>query len=354
MTCLEDRFETAFGRACTARAAAPGRVNLIGEHIDYNGGTVLPTALKNKTEVAIAPNGTDLLQIMSDRYTGAFARPADSPASGHWSDYIAGSVAKAKEFGWGEGGFDIMVESNVPSGGVSSSAALCTALLRALMQHAGADMDAVTLAQHARAIENDYLGVPCGIMDQMAVGLSDYGEALALNTKTLQTETIPIPENWRFSVIHSGVQRQLLDGRYEARFKECAQAAKLLGVTHLCDAPLRTDLPDALAARTRHVVSEHQRTLQAIEAMKRADFAAFGALMNESHRSYSEDFAASTPEIDTILSDARSLGAQGARLTGGGFGGCVVLLIGRGREAMLNAALQALHPKVSLVSGPLS
>lgn len=349
MSGLEERFGLVFGRACAASGTAPGRVNLIGEHIDYNGGTVLPTALKNKTNVAIAPNGEGVLQIRSDRYDDTFARPLGLAANNHWSDYIAGSMAKGRELGWGEGGFDILVQSNVPSGGVSSSAALCTAVLRALMQHGGADIDAVELAQHARAVENDFLGVPCGIMDQMAVGLSKYGEALALNTRTLTSEVIPIPEGWHFAVVHSGVHRQLTDGRYEARFLECAEAAAALGLEHLCDAPLVTDLPDNLAARTRHVVSEQGRTLQAIEAMTASDSIRFGALMNESHQSYSADFEASTPEIDALLADARKLGALGARLTGGGFGGCVVLLTETDRAADLSAAVLERHQKASLI-----
>lgn len=344
-----DRFEANFDKPYAASGTAPGRVNLIGEHIDYNGGTVLPTALKNKIDVAMAPNGTGDLRIRSDRFEGEMVRPAGGPADGHWSDYVVGSFAKATELGWATGGFDILVESNVPSGGVSSSAALCTAVLRAAMIHADADMDAVTLAMKAREVENDYIGVPCGIMDQMAVGLSDYGEALALNTRTITTRIITIPDGWQFITLHSGVHRKLVDGRYEARFRECEDAARALGLEYLCDAPLQNNLPENLAARTRHVVTEQLRVIDAIEAMEAADAARFGVLMNESHRSYADDFCASTPEIDALVADAVELGALGARLTGGGFGGCTVSLLKDTDVDAWLAALLARHPNAWVI-----
>lgn len=349
------QFEAVFGCAPSAIGQAPGRVNLIGEHIDYNGGTVLPMALPNVVDIAIAPNGTNRLRIISDRFEGETVRGLTEKASGHWSDYVLGSFAKGVSLSWGQdagaahgedaGGFDILVQSTVPSGGVSSSAALCTAMLRAMMAHAGAELDAVSLAKNAREIENDFLGIPCGIMDQMAVGLSRYGEALAINTRNLNTQSIPIPEGWQFITLHSGVHRKLTDGRYGARFAECAKAREKLGIGYLCDASLEVDLPPPLAARTRHVVTEQARVLAAIGAMKAGDLASFGALMNESHRSYAEDFEASALEIETLLGDARALGAIGARLTGGGFGGCVVLLSQDETAEALVRNVLARHPK---------
>lgn len=343
-------FERAFKRAWSASGTAPGRVNLIGEHIDYNGGMVLPTPLKNKTDVAIAANADDAVRIQSDRFEDMVERAVGAGKSGHWSDYVMGAIAQASQFGWAQGGFDLYIKSDVPDGaGVSSSAALVTAVLRALMIHADADLDASQLAMAARKVENEFIGVPCGIMDQMAVGLVDYGEALALDTAKVETDVIAIPPGWSFVTLHSGVHRKLSDGRYRERFEECAAATAALGTRWLCqlsDMQARQikELPEALAKRARHAVSEHKRTLWAIGAMKAADATSFGKLMNESHASYSKDFEASTPEIDYLVKDAVAQGALGSRLTGGGFGGCVVSLLPSDRADAWTQKMLTRHP----------
>lgn len=324
------KFLSLYGKPAAGIGTAPGRVNLIGEHIDYNGGTVLPTVLDKSIHVAIAPNGTGNHRIRSESYELESVRPADSLAQDHWSDAAVGAMAKAAELGWLEGGFDIYISSNIPAGaGVSSSAALMTAILRAAKLYAGAELSAISIALKARETENDYIGVPCGIMDQMAVGLASFGEVLALNTHSLDTEIISIPPDWRFITMHSGITRKLTDGRYEERFKECAHAAKALSLNQLCRADLAdlTPLPAPLKARARHVVTEQMRTLAAIDAIKAGNAEKFGALMTQSHTSYSNDFAASTPEIDALTRSALALGALGSRLTGGGFGGCIVSLV---------------------------
>jgi len=350
---IGEYFKQRFGRNISAQAFAPGRVNLIGEHIDYNGGTVLPMALSCTCTVAIAPNESDLLNIASDRFDGVATRPADDPANGHWSDHVVGAMQKATALGFIKGGFDIYVESTVPGGaGVSSSAALSTAVLRAAMAYNGhVSISPTEIAMAARAVENDYIGVPCGIMDQMAVGLLQPGEALALDTKTVSTETVTVPREWTFIVLHSGTNRKLSDGRYEVRFTECADAAKALSVEHLCDAPLEStaSLQAPLASRARHVITEHTRTLAAIDAMKAADIETFGALMNESHTSYSKDFDASTPIIDALVDMAKKEGAIGARLTGGGFGGCIVCLLPSKKAKDWQARILEANPKAWVV-----
>ncbi len=350
---IEIRFEAIYARVPAASATVPGRVNLIGEHIDYNGGTVLPTTLDKTVTVVLAPNDSGSHKMRSEGYDGESLRAVNEPASGDWSDGVMGALAKAAELGWIRGGFDVLVSGNIPGGaGVSSSAALITAVLRAARSHAGAVLDEKTLALKAREVENDYIGVPCGIMDQMAVGLAGLGEALALDTVSLETEVITIPDGWRFVTLHSGVSRKLTDGRYEARFIECERAAEALEVTHLCHAGLEESsaLPDPLSARARHVITEHQRTLGAIKALKAADSAEFGRLMNESHVSYSGDFDASKPEIDTLARDAVALGALGSRLTGGGFGGCTVSLVMADKADGWLEALLGRHPNAWLVS----
>lgn len=330
---IEDKFEQVFGGAPVSTAQVPGRTNLIGEHIDYNGGTVLPAALDKFVRVALAPTNKPTFSISSAKFGNMVVREAGALKHGDWADYAAGALNKARELRWLDAGADLHIDSGVPDGaGASTSAALITAILRAVAGMAGITAEPVDFAQHARAVENDYIGMPCGIMDQMAVGLCTPGKALALNTLDLSFNVIDIPKDWSFLTIHSGVRRELADGRYKARFEECQAASKALRTQTLC---LLTDdqleaaekLPDPLAKRTRHVVSEHSRALAAIEAMKSADMDAFARLMNESHASYSRDFQASTPKVDALVASALEMGAKGARLTGGGFGGCLVILL---------------------------
>lgn len=347
---LAAQFVAAYGRAPTATASVPGRVNLIGEHTDYNGGAVLPAAIERKIDIALAPNGSSTTTIQSTRFDGRIERPIDDPKRNEWTDYAMGALWKADALGWLSGGVDLLIESDVPDGaGVSSSAALITAVLRAAAETANVKADPVDVAKHARAVENEYIGMPCGIMDQMAVGLASPGSALALNTQDLSFEVIDIPTGWSFVVIHSGVRRELADGRYKARFEECQSAADALETDTLClldsaQQDAMEALPDPLRKRARHVSSEHLRTVQATAAMKSSDVDAFARLMNESHRSYAEDFEASTPEIDALIADALDSGARGARLTGGGFGGCIVVLLESHLEADWIGAFLDRHP----------
>ncbi|MCR9195295.1 MAG: galactokinase [Hyphomonas sp.] len=347
---LLDKFMTIYGRAPTASASVPGRVNLIGEHTDYNGGAVLPAAIERRVEVALSPNGSFTTSIQSTRFNGRIERPSGDQKRNDWTDYAMGALWKADKLGWLSGGVDLFIDSDVPDGaGVSSSAALITAILRAAAETAGVGADPVDVAKHARSVENEYIGMPCGIMDQMAVGLARPGSALALNTRDLSFEVIDIPSGWRFVVIHSGVRRELADGRYKARFEECQNAAEALGTDALCllssaQQEAVDTLTDTLRKRALHVTSEHLRTLQASSAMKASDLDTFARLMNESHRSYAEDFEASTPEIDALVTDALDSGARGARLTGGGFGGCIVVLLESHLEQDWTTAFLNRHP----------
>jgi galactokinase len=330
---INDFFNNTFSQNPSANGTAPGRVNLIGEHIDYNGGIVLPTALKNEIQVAISTNSADMVKIHSTRFDETIERHIESAASGEWSDYIIGTLQYAYKKDWITGGINIAIESNIPDGaGVSSSAALITAIFRAINQFAQLDLQPKEIAHMARSIENNYCGMPCGIMDQMAVNLATFGEALALNTINDETEIVAIPDGWQFFVIHSGIQRRLTDGRYEERFLECEKIKDEFGTQDLClinQEQLKNTLTLTinLSKRLKHIMSEHQRVLDAIAAMKTSDIERFGCLMNASHRSYSEDFEASTTEIDKLIQNARDTGAIGARLTGGGFGGCIVCLL---------------------------
>ena len=343
-------YKEIFGQAPAITARASGRVNIIGEHVDYNGGTVFPAAIDRYVQAGLSPNSGREHRIASARFSGVDKRIPGQPKNGSWSDYAAGALEKATELGLLNGPVCLALESNIPDGaGLSSSSALVAAVLRGCCALSGKTLDPVDLAMASRAVENDYIGMPCGIMDQMAIALTTPRQALALDTAKVSFDLVDIPDVFSFVILHSGVHRKLSDGRYKVRFEECEAARVALGAEFLCllDEAQAAKIPlleDTLAARARHVVSEHKRTLAAIEAMRAGEVAEMGRLMNASHVSYREDFAASTPEIDALVETCTQKGAYGARLTGGGFGGCVVCLVGSGAEDRWVSAVLEAHP----------
>jgi galactokinase len=333
--------------ATAVTVRVPGRVNLIGEWIDFSGGTVLPMPIRSEISLTRLANGTSEDVIRSAQFGSEARFDLHSPAMRDWSDAIRGALQAARARSWIAGGQDVTVRSDIPVGqGLSSSAATIVATLKAC-RPAGDTGDAA-LAQMARGIENTFLGVPCGIMDQMAVALGQRGHVLALDTRDCSYELVPLPEDWEIVVIQSGVRRELADGSYKARQMECQQAMDALGTANLCQAdPAQfAGLNGAVARRVRHVWTEGQRSLAAIAALKAHDRAAFGALMQASHVSLREDMEVSVPVIDQIVSDAVALGADGARITGAGFGGCVVALVAPERLDTWWAALQARHSQI--------
>lgn len=334
---IESSFEQKYGMPPISVVHTPGRVNLIGEHIDYNGGVVLPAALPLGVDVALSPRIDAKVHVWSDSFDEVVEADLNSTAKSHWADYAIGAVLFARKHGLLSGGADVAVTSNLPSGaGLSSSSALTVGILKAAREVAKSTMSDKEIAIIARQVENAYIGVPCGIMDQMAVAIAQPGEALALNTKTLDYEAVPLPEKHRFVVIHSGVYRSLTDGNYAARKEECDAAKQALGIEDLCllEKECFREAGDILSEpiyrRVRHCINEHYRSLEAVNALKSNDYYRFGKLMRESHISMQSDFEMSTPEIDALVASLMANGALGARLTGGGFGGCVVALIGHG------------------------
>ena len=332
-------FEAAFGRPPDAAASVPGRVNLIGEHIDYTGGTVLPTVIGRRVTLGVAATAGPEVTIRSARYDEAATRAPDEALAGHWSDYVLAGHRSAVRRGLAKGGAAYWVGGDVPDGaGVSSSAALLVALLRALSEAAGRDEGPETLARWAQAVERDEIGVPCGIMDQMAVAAGKPGYAMKLDTRTLAHAHVPLPDGYAFPVLHSGLRRALADGAYAERRAQCQAAADGLGLDGLealspsGEAGLaRLDaLPSVVARRARHAITEHARVLDAANALAAGDIDAFGALMDESHASMRDDFEIVPEAMDAMTETARRLGAVGARLTGGGFGGCFVSCVPRG------------------------
>lgn len=328
-----------------AHADAPGRVNLIGEHTDYHHGYVLPTVIPQRTRVRLRRRRDRRVRVSSTIPNGhaqEYSLGHEAPGRG-WLDYVQGvTMILARHIGELPG-FDLDIDSAVPVGaGVSSSAALEISVLRGLRQLLEVPLDDLVLAQIGQAAEVEFVGAPVGIMDQMASSLGHDGEALFIDTRTLAVERIPIPNAVELGVIDSGVAHAHAGGEYSTRRRESFEAAAVLGVEHLRDVtpamlPRLRALPDLLARRARHIVTENARVLAAVEALRSGDVPRLSALFAESHASMKDDYEIATPEVNALVEIAqRHRDVIGARLTGGGFGGAVVMLVraGRAREAM--------------------
>ena len=326
-------FRDQFGKAPDHSVFVPGRVNLIGEHIDYNGGRVLPHALHRGVSLALSLRADSTIRVSSDRFDGLSEGRLDQSPSDPWAKYAVYTCQLARDLGWIKGGADLGVVSDLSDGaGLSSSAALCVAVLKALREATKVSVSDVEIAQLARRVENEYIGMPCGIMDQMAVAVARPGQALYLDTASLDFETIPLPEDVAFVVMHSGIHRELADGRYKQRKEECDVAKEYFGTEDLChlstsQLDAARGLDETIQRRVRHCISEHIRVVEAARLLKNKEFTRFGAVMRESHISMRDDFEMSMPEIDALVETAMSFGALGARLTGGGFGGCIVAAV---------------------------
>ncbi len=324
---------------------APARVNLIGEHTDYNQGYVLPAALPYFTEVTARPG--EGVEAQSDVFGETRARPLGPPA-GDWLDYLAGVLWALGEAGYAVPGARFTVRSTVPVGvGLASSAALEVAALKALRALYRLPIEDLELARLAQRAEAEYVGVRCGIMDQVAAALGRPGEALFLDTRNLAYRRLPLLAGTRVAVIDAGLPRRLAESGYNQRRAECAEAARLLGVASLReveDPEAVETLPEPYRRRARHVVTENRRVLRAVAALKAGDARAFGALMVASHRSLARDFEVSTPELDRLVELALSLGALGAKLTGAGFGGAVVALVPEDAFPAFARKIQAAWP----------
>jgi len=347
-TALAPTFADLFGRAPEAAADAPGRVNLIGEHTDYNEGFVLPLAIPQRTRAELARREGNEVRAWSAQMAeshGGTASPEfyrlgeEAPGRG-WLDYVQGITRVLAQAGHRLAGFDLRLDSAVPvGGGLSSSAALEIALLRALSALFALPLDEVEMARLGQRAENDFVGAPVGIMDQMAVSLAGVTTALFLDTRSLRYERVPLPEGAELAVVDSGLSHDHAQGEYRTRRRECEEAARLLGVRALRDIGVGARdlervaaLPPPLDRRARHVVTEDERVLAAVAAMRQGDLARLGELLDASHRSLRDDFEVSLPEIDLLVALARAEpGVHGARLTGGGFGGAIVLLADRGQ-----------------------
>jgi galactokinase len=323
---------------------APGRVNLIGEHTDYNDGFVLPAALDVATCAAIAPRNDRMLTVRSltmDETVNFDLNEPDPKARKHWSDYVRG-VAWVLEAVGGHRlkGADLMIDSTVPLGaGLSSSAALEVATGYALLSNSGLAVDRTRLALAAQKAENDFVGMRCGIMDQFIACHGAEGHALLIDCRSLDHRLVPIDPRVRLVICNTMVHHEHAAGEYNLRRRDCEEgvrrlSAALTGIKALRDVTLdqleghKDLLTPVIYRRCRHVVSENERTVRAADALASGDIALFGRLMNESHVSMREDFEISCREVDVMVElNQAADGVHGARMTGGGFGGCTISLV---------------------------
>ncbi|HEY7509421.1 MAG TPA: galactokinase [Vicinamibacteria bacterium] len=350
-------FREAFGRA-PRLFRAPGRVNLIGEHTDYNDGFVLPIALDRDTVAAASER--DDRRLVARSADGGEPGEIDLDAAptarrGTWLDYVEGTARVVEERFGRLRGADLLVAGDVPVGaGLSSSAALEISVGTALAALAGLPLDGRALALAGQAAEHRFVGTRCGIMDQLASVLGRAGHALFVDCRSLDVRAIPVhPERAAVLVFDSGVRHQHSSGEYNVRRAQCEEAVARLaargaGIRALRDvtpAELReAGLPEPLRRRARHVVTEIARTEEAAAALTRGDLAGFGRLMYASHASLRDDYEVSVPELDALVEAAAATsGVLGARMTGGGFGGCAIALVERARVQFAGASIAAAY-----------
>lgn len=340
-TRLKAGFATAFGGAPTLVARAPGRVNLIGEHTDYNDGFALPIAIGAETRVALRPRGDGIVHLAAldlgeeDRFSAEDV----FEATGGWRDYIRGTLAVLREAGIPIVAADIAIAGDVPKGtGLSSSASLEVALATAMLAAAGRSAQPRQVALWAQAAENDFVGMRCGNLDQLAAAATQEGAALLIDCRSLDLTPIPMPTDVAVMIVQSGVVRGLVEGEYNLRRQQCEEAAHALGVAALRDVAFakleasRHLMSDIVFRRARHIVTDNARALAAADALGCGDLVAMGQLMMASHASQRDDFEITVAHTDRLATLMQSTIGQegGARQTGGGFGGAVVGLM---REA---------------------
>ena len=349
-------FTTTWGHAPALSVQAPGRVNLIGEHTDYNDGFVLPCAIGYATVIAAAPRNDRMVRVVAADQGHAvdqfdLGAPITRRPDALWANYVRGMVKTLLDEGLPLQGADLAIAGDVPQGaGLSSSASLEVAVGQAFKSLQGLDdaLHPTKLAQLAQRAENRFIEVNCGIMDQLISARGQRGHALLIDCRSLDTEPVHLPDNVAVMIIHSRVKRGLVDSEYNTRRQQCEAAARHCGVPALRDVDEATldaraaGLDPVVLRRARHIVTDSQRALDAAEALRHNDLHALGRLMAASHDSMRDDFEITTPAIDKLVRIAQAaIGPEGgARMTGGGFGGCVVAVLPRERVPQVQAAIE--------------
>ncbi|KEY57452.1 galactokinase [Serratia sp. DD3] len=336
-----DLFNQHFGYAPTLTIQAPGRVNLIGEHTDYNDGFVLPCAIDYQTVISAAPRHDRQIRVLAADYQNQQDQfSLDSPIIKHpdlrWADYVRGVVKHLQTRNTEFAGADLVISGNVPQGaGLSSSASLEVAVGQALQALYQLPLDGVALALNGQEAENQFVGCNCGIMDQLISALGKQDHALLIDCRSLETQAVSMPAEVAVVIINSNVKRGLVDSEYNTRRKQCEEAARFFGVKALRDVTsaqflaAQHQLDPTVAKRARHVINENERTLAAAAALTAGNLSLMGTLMAESHASMRDDFEITVPPIDTLVTIVKQVIGDrgGVRMTGGGFGGCIVALM---------------------------
>jgi galactokinase len=342
-----EAFARCFGGRPAALARAPGRVNLVGEHTDYNEGFVLPMAIDRAAWIVFRPRPDGHVRLFSLQFDQAteFDLEGLSRTGPAWAEYVKGVAWSLREEGLALRGFDGVLAGDVPMGaGLSSSAAVELAAARALAASSALAWEPRPMALRAQHAENSWVGMKCGIMDQLVSAAAVAGSALLIDCRSLATTPVPLPPGAAVVVLDTATRRALVDSAYNERRAQCEEAARGLGVRALRDVTVEqlarsgAPLEARVRRRARHVVAENARTLAAAEAMRRGDAATVGRLLDASHQSLREDFEVSSPALEAMVACAQGDGAAyGARLTGAGFGGCAVALV-RGADAVAFSA----------------
>lgn len=338
-----DLFQKLYQGRPVFSARAPGRVNLIGEHTDYNDGFCLPMAIEREVRVVGRVRTDDLVRVASCEQSGVaefrLSRPIPKAVDKNlrWSDYVRACADTLLSAGVPLRGCDLALTGDVPLGsGLSSSAALEVATIHALLLAAGLSMDPTAIARLGQKAENVYVGTKCGILDQLSSSCSREGQAMLMDCRTLELQYAPLPAGVAIVIADTGKRRGLVDSAYNERRAQCEAGARALGVSHLRDVDLHGlraahaggKIDDLAFARCAHVVAENGRTQAAAACLRAGDVVALGQLMDQSHLDLRDRFAVTCPELDDMVAIARSLpGCLGSRMTGAGFGGCTVSLV---------------------------
>ena len=353
-------FAAQLGGRPTTVVRSPGRVNLIGDHTDYNDGFVLPLAIDLAVKIAFRPRDDDMVRLWSERTDDWAEFSLDSLArEGGWEAYIQGVASELVPLGLAESGWEGVLVSDIPSGaGLSSSAALELSAARAFALVSEVDWDAVEMALLCQRAENDWVGVNCGIMDQLVCATGEADRALLIDCRDLTRRAVLIPHELAVVVLDTGTERRLVDSGYNERRDSCETAARLFEVPALRDLDIETlesgedRLDPVTYRRALHVVTENQRTLLMTECLDQGDLVAAGELMRQSHISLRDDFEVSSDALDSMTESALlSPGCYGARMTGGGFGGSCVALVATDRIEEFRASVLKRYHADSGLSG---
>lgn len=334
-------FTSIFGYAPTHFIQAPGRVNLIGEHTDYNDGFVLPCAINYQMVVAAAKREDNIIRVIAVDYQNevdefSLDNTIEFLPNKMWANYVRGVIHFLQKDNYSFHGMDIAISGNVPQGaGLSSSAALEVAIGQTLKTLYQLPISQKEIALNGQKAENQFVGCNCGIMDQLISACGEENHALLIDCRSLETSAVTMPENMVVMIINTNKKRGLVDSEYNTRRQQCEEAAHILNVTALRDATLedllakKAVMSDVVYRRARHVITENSRTLDAAEALRRGDLTTLSQLMMQSHHSMSDDFEITVKEVDSLVEIVKSvIGVRGGvRMTGGGFGGCVVALV---------------------------